>query len=667
MMVTINRASFAAVIVMTIGVTLVTVAGPATSGEGSAQVVAQDLLDRLLQIPGLLQVLQSSSHNKQGRNGDADRPLYKDAKGDDVIFDATGPGCVRSIWGTWFARDAVLNFYFDDDRVPRYRINEIDFFSGKHPDFPPPLTSYELRGYYGNEPYAGNCFVPIPFSKSLKISVSGKSRFFHVLYELYPYGTPVATFTGKEGRAALLDSFQQLGRVPGSGPDNEAHTVSRVDNGARGEIILFERKGSPGVIRGITVEADGSEVFFQNTELVMRWDGHTRDDVRAPTGMFFGSANRAYDVASLPVTVQKLPAGRVRLHCSFPMPFWREARIALRNQSGQRLGKVDARVVVGSNAGSEARGLYFTALYHKGETTYGRDWPLYDSPGTGWFVGVVQSMQNEHYCEGNEHFYVDGAISPQINGTGSEDYYLGCFWPNRQYTSPFATCAGDIMAEGGGQQKGAYAISSSYARFHLEAPIPFFRSMDARIQHGGMSNIRSNYRSLAFCYLRRRPAMRETDFLDVGNATSEKAHRYAALDSEPTGTLTGRPEGDYFETSEDQDGRRHRRGEITFEAAIDPHNSGVRVRRRLDQAGLPQAADVYVDGAFAGTWRHAYQNEYLRWFDSDFDLAAKHTRGKGSLALKLVVVDGPDSGAFTDFHYRVFCFERDAKPGDREE
>jgi hypothetical protein len=112
MMVTINRASFAAVIVMTIGITLVTVAGPATSGEGSAQVVAQDLLDRLLLIPGQLQVLQSSSHNKQGRNGDADRPLYKDAKGDDVIFDATGPGCVRSIWGTWFARDAVLNFYF---------------------------------------------------------------------------------------------------------------------------------------------------------------------------------------------------------------------------------------------------------------------------------------------------------------------------------------------------------------------------------------------------------------------------------------------------------------------------------------------------------------------------------------------------------------------------
>ncbi len=656
-MVRLRQAPLIAVIASTAGIALVSFDVPARSGRGSAPAVAQDLLDRLLQIPGQFQVLQNSSHNKQGRNGDADKPLYRDAKGDDVIFDAAGPGCVRSIWGTWLDRDAVLNFYFDGEEKPRYRVNEIEFFSGRHPDFPPPLASYELRGYYGKEPYAGNCFVPIPFSRSLKISVTGKSRFFHLLYEVYPYGTPVETFTGKEDRAALIECFQQAGRATGPAKGDKAHTLSLDEIGQQGEAALFERTGSSGVVRGITIEADASEAVLLNTEIVMRWDGHARDDVRAPIGMFFGSANRACDVASLPVTVQKLPAGRARFHCSFPMPFWTAARIALRNLSGKPLGKIDASVAVGSDASPEARGLYFTTLYHKGETTYGRDWPLYDSPGTGWFVGVVQSMQYGHYCEGNEHFYVDGSISPQINGTGSEDYYLGCFWPNRQYSSPFATCAGDIMAEGGGEQKGAYAIPSSYARFHLEAPIPFFRSMDARIQHGGMSDIRSSYRSLAFCYLRRRPSMRETDFLDVGSAASERLHRYAAVDSEPTGIVNARPEGDYFETSEDQDGRRHQRGEIAFDVAVDPKNSGVRIRRRLDQAGLPQTADVYVDGAFAGTWRYACQNEHLRWFDSDFDLPAKLTRGKGLLALKLVVVNGPDSGAFTDFHYRVFCFE----------
>ncbi|MBP7052880.1 MAG: DUF2961 domain-containing protein [Phycisphaerae bacterium] len=619
---------------------------------------SNSLLERLIRIPGQVQVLQTSSRNKESRNGDADMPLYKDARGDDVIFDAAGPGCIRSLWGTWFSHDAVLNFYFDGEQEPRYRINEIEFFSGKHPDFPAPLNSYELRGYYGDEPYAGNSFVPIPFAKSLKISVTGESRFFHVLYEVYPHGTPVASFTGREDRSSLLESFEHLGVASPSDSGGDVQTDSKELDGSNAEIVLLERKGGAGVVREIAMEADDSEALFQNTEVVMRWDGHMRDDVRAATGMFFGSANRAYDVASLPVTVKKLAGGRVRLDCRFPMPFWREARIAFRNLSGKPLGRLDSRIVVGPNPVPEADGAYFTALYHKGETTYGRDWPLYDSPGAGWFVGVVQSMQHQHYCEGNEHFYIDGAVSPQINGTGSEDYYLGCFWPNRQYSSPFATCAGDIQLEAGGDTRAAYAIPASYTRFHLEAPIPFFRSIDARIQHGAVSNIASNYRSLAFCYLRRRPALRQTDFLDVGNATSEKAHDYSAGCSELTGLVAARPEGEYFETAEDENGRRHPSGEIQFTVAIDPQNGGVRIRRRLDQKGRPQAARVFVNGAYAGTWRYAYQNESLRWFDSDFDISPQYTRDKASLRLKLEVIDAPDCGEYSEFNYKVFCFER---------
>lgn len=622
-----------------------------TSSAGSSV-----LLERLVRIPGQMQVLQSSSHNKEGQNGDADIPLYKDAKGDDVIFDAAGPGCVRSIWGTYFTHDAVLNFYFDGQAEPRYRINEIEFFSGKHPDFPPPLNSYERRGYYGDEPFAGNSFVPIPFAKSLKITVTGASRFFHVLYELYPYGTAVESFTGKEDRSSLIESFQHLGDMSSS-PEGDVQTVSAAGDATKEEVVLLERKGSAGMVRGITIEADDSESLFQNSYMVMRWDGHMRNDVQAATGMFFGSANRAYDVAALPVAVKKLPDGRVRLDCRFPMPFWREARIALRNRSGKPLGRVDAKVIVGPNPVPESDGAYFTAINRKGETTYSRDWPLYDSPGAGWFVGAVQSMQHQHYCEGNEHFTIDGAVSPQINGTGSEDYYLGCFWPNLQFSSPFATCAGDIQAEGGGDLMKAYGIASSYARFHLEAPIPFFRSIDARIQHGGVSNILSDYRSLAFCYLRRRPSLRQTDFLDVGGAASEKAHNYSASDSALTGLVAASPEGEYFETADNEDGRRHSGGEIQFTVAIDPRNNGVRIRRRLDQIGLPQEAKVFVDGTYAGTWRHGYQNEHLRWFDSDFDVAPQHTKGKTSLTLKLEVATGPDCGVYTDFSYTVFCFE----------
>ncbi|UCF34980.1 MAG: DUF2961 domain-containing protein [Phycisphaerales bacterium] len=633
-----------------------TAAAQTNQPEKSTQVgAAYALLDRLTQLPGQFMVLQSSSHNKTGNNGDENWPLYKDERGDEVIFDAAGPGCVRSIWGTHFDENAVLNFYFDGEDTPRYSIREIDFFTGEHPDFPAPLNAYERRGEYA-EGFAGNSFVPIPYRESLKISITGESRFFHVLYEQYPFGTEIETFTGREQRPSLLECFDRLGADPVTDENLEVIEVSSETNHPDSEVVLFERKEAGGLIRRLVLEADGSAEFLRESEIRMRWDGHKRDDVRAPAGFFFGCANHACNVASLPLSVEKLPGGRARLNCYFPMPFWEEARVSWHNGSQHTLGPLTAKVTVAPNRIERASGAYFTTLYRSGQTTYGRDWLLYESPGTGWFVGVVQSMQNGHYCEGDEHFYIDGALSPQINGTGSEDYYLGCFWPNREYSSPFACCAGDIQAEGGGHFMGAYRIPSCYSRFHLEAPIPFFRSINARIQHGGLSHLRSNYRSLAFCYLRKHPGLRLTDFIDVGSRASETAHDYTATRSEPTGPVTASPEGGQFESLIDEVGRRHAGGEISFAVAIDPANKGVRLRRRLDQGSPRQTVDVYVDGSYAGRWYHGLANEHLRWFDSDIDILPKYTRGKDSLKLKLVVDTTGGRGAFTDFNYYVYCF-----------
>ncbi|MGD8452745.1 MAG: DUF2961 domain-containing protein [Phycisphaerae bacterium] len=618
---------------------------------------ANALLERLLQLPGQFMVLQSSSHNKTGNNGDENWPLYKDEHGDDVIFDAAGPGCVRSIWGTHFTDDAVLKFYFDGESEPRYRVREIDFFSGTHPDFPPPLLSYERRGHY-DVGLAGNSFLPIPYAKSLRISIEGESRFFHVLYETYPHGTPVETFTGREQHPALLDSFARLGEPPVADDGLEVVEVVSEENHPGHTVTLLKREDAAGIIRRIEFEADGSPEFFRESQIRVRWDGHVYNDVQTPIGFLFACPNQASDVRTLPVRVEPLPDGRARLTCNFPMPFWQQAEIVWQNKSSYRLGPLTARIYIGPNELDPARGTYFTTLYRAGETTYGRDWLLYESPGTGWFVGVVQSMQNGHYCEGDEHFYIDGAISPQINGTGSEDYFLSCFWPNLLWCSPFACCADDIYIQGGGHIFGAYRIPSAYARFHLEAPIPFQAGIDARIQHGGLSQLRSDYRSLAFCYLRRRPAMQQTDFLDVSNTASERAHQYECTPPATVVDLEARPEGAYFHTSLAGRGRRHEAGaSICFTVAVSPDNNGVRLRRRLDQGSPCQAADVYVDGRLAGTWYHGYHNEHLRWYDADFDLPVELTRDRQSLAIRLVTRNEAGGGEFTDFCYWVYCFE----------
>jgi hypothetical protein len=613
------------------------------------------MLDELPVLPELRTVHQFSSHNKEGRNGDAGWHLYDDERGDAVIFDVEGPGCIRSMWSTAIHEEAVFKFFFDGEKEPRFRISMLDFYKGEHELFPPPLVSYERRGRWGDNPYAGNSFVPVPFAGGLRITVEGPLEFYHILYEKYPHGSRIETFTGKEDRSRLLRAFENMGETPYALGEVEVIRIDAdaVDAGGALDLVHLNRSGC---IRRIVLEAEGTDAFIQENMIQMKWDGHTHYDVQAPVGFFFGSAVHATELRTLPMAVEKLDGGRVRLTSWFPMPFFSEALIRLVNRSSTRLDHVKAEVAVGPPIFATDRAGYFTTLFREGTTTYGRDWLFCETPGTGWFVGVVQSMKGEHYCEGDEHFHIDGAISPQINGTGSEDYYLGCFWPNTEFNSPFANCVGDIQEQGGGTFDSAYGVASCYSRFHLEAPVPFYSHLDARIQHGGASHILSSYASLAFYYLRRRPALVQSDYINVGNTSSEDAHRYRATRSKATGPVEGHPEGHTTEAVIREQGRRHEGGEISFTVAVDPENRGVRLRRRLDQGSPRQTARVYINGERVGTWYHPDHNGHLRWFDSDFDIHPRFTQGKKSLDVRLVVHAGGGRGLFTDFCYQVFSF-----------
>jgi len=613
--------------------------------------------EELCAVPSGRTVHQFSSHNKEGRNGDDGWHLYDDEKGHAVIFDVEGPGCLRSMWSTDIREDAVLHFTFDGEEEARYSIPMIGFFKREHELFPAPLVSYERRGYWGDRPFAGNSFVPIPFAKGLRISVSGELHFHHAIWESYPHGTEVETFTGEEDRAALLAAFAG---APGwsaprtSGADRTEAEWPAVEPGEEVVLAELDRHG-PACVRELCIEAEDSEALIRETWIQIAFDERDRLDVRAPLGYFFGSAVRATAMRSMPLRVEPLESGRVRLTSWFPMPFAQRARISLVNRSDQPLGPLQSVVKTVESALAPERIATFTALFREGWTTYGRDWLLFEGPGAGWYVGTVQTMLGEHYCEGDEHFAIDGAISPQINGTGSEDYYLGCFWPNREFNSPFACCVGDIHEEAGSFM-GSYEYRSCYARYHLEAPIPFYSELDARIQHGGYDNIRSSYGSLSFGYLRRRPALVETDFLDVAGAASEARHGYASTAGEPTGRIVARSEGRHHLVEREGRGRVHASGEISFTVASDPANQGVRLRRRIDQASPRQTAEVWIDGERVGTWYHPDHNETLRWFDSDFDVHRRFTAGKSALEVKLIVKRDRGRGAFNDFEYRAFCF-----------
>ena len=96
--------------------------------------------------------------------------------------------------------------------------------------------------------------------------------------------------------------------------------------------------------------------------------------------------------------------------------------------------------------------MYFHAQYRQATPAKGwtNDWESNDTPaitakknldgednyvwmeatGQGHFVGVTMSiLQNQDgwWGEGDDMFFVDGETIPSINGTGSEDYFLGAW------------------------------------------------------------------------------------------------------------------------------------------------------------------------------------------------------------------------------------------------
>ena len=116
--------------------------------------------------------------------------------------------------------------------------------------------------------------------------------------------------------------------------------------------------------------------------------------------------------------------------------------------------------------------------------------------GHGHFVGVTMSvLQNQDgwWGEGDDMFFVDGAKQASINGTGSEDYFLGA-WDFGDRPFSYALFGAPVKGEelAGGR-------SSTY-RFHLDSPIPFTKSLRATIEHGHANHRSDNFFSVAYWY-----------------------------------------------------------------------------------------------------------------------------------------------------------------------
>jgi len=286
---------------------------------------------------------------------------------------------------------------------------------------------------------------------------------------------------------------------------------------APGETLTVMDETGPGAITHIwfTIATDES---FHLKKLVLRvyWDGESAPSVEAPMGDFFGLGLGEYFLyASAPLQVAPDKA----LNSWFVMPFQKHARITVSNEGQQRVDalyfNVDYRACVKP---LPADTLYFHAQYRQASPNRGwsTDWKNNGDPkvndktnlggddnyvwmeatGRGQFAGVTMSVlqnQDDWWGEGDDMFFVDGEKTPSINGTGSEDYFLGA-WDFGTRSFAYPLMGAYIVGE---ERAGAH---SSLYRFHLDSPITFSKSFKATIEHGHANARSDNFFSVAYWY-----------------------------------------------------------------------------------------------------------------------------------------------------------------------
>jgi hypothetical protein len=401
------------------------------------------------------------------------------------------------------------------------------------------------------------------------------------------------------------------------------------------------------------------ETLFQ-TWITITADGRPQPQVEAPLGAFFGANRKSPGTSLSSLLVGYSPSS---MYCYFPMPYWKSMRIELENRGRQKIKTVKGTVQytpASSHPYAEKDCGYFFAHYEREfPRKEGTDYTYLQWYGDGHVVGDIVSRFDTS-MEEDERTYFDGSRTPQIYGEGFEDdHNMGWGLKNLQHAVFGAT-----NANGG---------SGTIYRFFLP-DLYFFQSSvkhghqtygpHSPLGHEGMYQV-GDEESVSYFYARESPSLVLTDELDVGKSESQSKHEYHLVGQK--NELKGKfwYDGEFnnvlFKTPPIEDQGVSFTGYSQFRVKIDPANRGVRLRRRTDKDNNRQRANVYVDGSRVAErpWYTVdYEKTYrdIRWLDTDFEIPAKYTKGKSSIAVKIEYVGGKKQ-EWDEYHYWVFSYK----------
>ena len=624
--------------------------GASVADKGPVGLANLEQIDKLPYIYSGVRTMQVSSHDRTGGIGDAGKFLGSSGS-EYIMMDTAGPGCVYRIWVTGVSSGNRIRIYLDGSTTPQIDRTVSEFFGGSTFPFLSPLVgdnTVSSGGFY--------CYLPIPFRTGCKVTFDNPNSYYNITYQVFSDADGVTTFTGNESASAVRVQWNYCGTDPKGVPDARTRTGT-VSVSAGSTVTLIDETG-PGSINRIKVSIprlhtydDISNLIIWNTRLRIYWDNEASPRVDAPIGPFFGSCYRGTTVRSLLIGTTT-PS---QFYCYFPMPFSTRARVQVYNNCPYGIAVDGLSYDIGIADMPDAASMlasqqigYFAARWREENVVGGTpDFIMADAVGTGVAVGVSINMvgpwgTDRGYLEGDERIHYDGCLTPDLYGTGTEDFFNGGYYfDHGTFYRPLHGNPSHIEYP---------TDTTACYRLFLGDRIQYKNGFRAGLEHGSYNDKNGKYSCAFYFYEAGSPALAQTDMVDVGDSTSETAHSYVISGQTWSGTSTHYYEGDDDHVSSSDNGRAHN-GYSQFNASIDPANGGVVLRRRMDYSLADQKAQVYVDGQLVGTWYDAGNNPYKSWRDTDFMIPAGFTLGKSSITVKMVYSSG---GNWTEYRYWVF-------------
>jgi len=484
---------------------LMAVETPPAAGETSAieGLYRLDLLPQLLP-PGVTYKM-FSSYDRKGGNDDGFRGTYSKLRvenGDAVVAEMTGAGCIERIHlphsiyhqpGLLGRKGEHIRIYLDGKEEPALDVPLEDIFKGKVDGFPKPLVGEGSGGHY--------CYVPIPYRNGCKVVFQGTDvKFYAVAYRTYPSADGIVTFINpptdaqRKALAAAVKVWNSCGDLAALGVTKAERTTKAVSLKA-GESVEIPLPAGPRLVRAVYLDGRWDDLKdAHDVRLSIRWDGAQKPAVDLPLDFFFCQAMHPGPFRSLLVGTSD-----EGWYNFMPMPYAESATITL-TAKRPITGKLGVHTTT-TPAWTATPG-YFHAVYNESlPTKKGVFHPWLTRQGRGHYIGTYLATEGHgktpmpFWLEGDEWFTCDGEM--RVHGTGTEDCF-NCGW----YAVPGrlnAPCAFPMHGFSIYDKLNGYSRAAMF-RWNVPDPVPYEESIEAKVEHGAVNDVKANYRSAAFFY-----------------------------------------------------------------------------------------------------------------------------------------------------------------------